>query len=225
MPATADKEQNLLSSLFQTRLVMNEVVRFILDTSPTKDSLKPLLSDRAFQSLCEISENAKELSIAIRSLLREKDALLKAKQEFNRLFVGPHSLPAPLWESVYLGREHLLFDEQTIQVRDCYHNYGLHFVRENNEPDDHIVVELEFLSYLTQQIFESEEEASTKMLIEGQAYFLNQHLAKWAPTFCDKLYIATKLPLYQCTAQLLQEYIELEQQVANFLIEAMEMNN
>lgn len=225
MLATADKEQNLLGSLFQTRLVMNEVVRFILDSSPKKDSLKPLLADRAFQSLCEISENARDLSIAIDSLVREKEALLKATQEFNRLFVGPHALPAPLWESVYLGRENLLFEEQTIQVRNCYYDHGLHFVRENNEPDDHIVVELEFLSYLTQQTLESEEEAYTKKLIEDQAYFLNQHLAKWAHTFGERLYKSTDHPLYQSTAQLLQEYIELEQQVANFLSEAMEIKN
>ena len=54
--------------------------------------------------------------------------------------------PAPLWESVYLGKEHLLFEEVTLAVRECYHHYGLSFIREGNEPDDHIVIELEFLT-------------------------------------------------------------------------------
>ncbi|SEM18684.1 hypothetical protein SAMN05192533_101343 [Mesobacillus persicus] len=55
---------------------MNEVVCFILDSSPTNDSLKPLLADRAFQSLCEISEIARDPSIAIDSLLREKEGCI-----------------------------------------------------------------------------------------------------------------------------------------------------
>ncbi|WP_411859079.1 molecular chaperone TorD family protein [Bacillus sp. KICET-3] len=30
----------------------------------------------------------------------------KAYENYTRLFIGPNSLPAPLWKSVYLDREH-----------------------------------------------------------------------------------------------------------------------
>lgn len=215
MPVTIEKDQTF-GVLFQTRFVMNEVVRFILDCSPAKDSFENLLYNTTFQSLCEISTNAQEISDTINSLVNETEAIQNTKDEFNRLFIGPASLPAPLWESVYLGQEHLLFEEPTLRVRKCYQEYGLHFIRENNEPEDHIVIELEFLSYLTQEIFESEDEAYTKKLIEDQAHFLNDHLLKWAPKFCDKLLDATISPLYQSVALLLKEYLELEKEVANF---------
>ncbi|WP_404332966.1 molecular chaperone [Mesobacillus maritimus] len=220
MTAIIEKERTF-GILFQTRFVMNEVVRFILDLSPTKDSLYVLKNDQIFQSLCEISDNAKKINKSIDCLLFETQSMQETKDEYNRLFVGPHSLPAPLWESVYLGREHLLFDDQTLQVRKCYQQHGLHFIKENNEPEDHIVIELEFMSYLTQEIFESEEDAYTKKLIEEQTHFLNEHLGRWAPQFCEKLIKSTEIPLYQAAALLLKEYIELEQEVANFLSEVI----
>jgi putative dimethyl sulfoxide reductase chaperone len=216
MTVSTEKEQTF-SFLFQTRFVMNEVVRFILDCSPAKDSLQALKNDQNFQSLCEISDNAKKIADSIHRLLVDDEFIQKTKEEYNRLFVGPNSLPAPLWESVYLGREHLLFEEQTLQVRKCYQQHGLHFINENNQPEDHIVIELEFMSYLTQEIIESENDAYTKKVIGDQIHFLNEHLGKWAPKFCEKLINSTEFPLFQSAALLLEEYIEIELQIANFL--------
>lgn len=51
-------------------------------------------------------------------------------------------------ESVWLSREHLLFEEQTLQVRACYRRYGLGLVDQGREPDDHIGFELLFLAEL-----------------------------------------------------------------------------
>ena len=146
----------------------------------------------------------------------------EAKDEFNRLFVGPNSLPAPLWESVYLGKEHGLFEEQTLQVRKCYREYGLVFVRENNSPEDHIVVELEFVSYLIQQTLESNDEKYTRRLIKDQITFFTDHMAKWCLQFCDMLSKASAMPLYDGTARLLREYIELETESVIMLKEAIE---
>jgi putative dimethyl sulfoxide reductase chaperone len=220
MTAITEKE-HIFGILFQTRYVMNEVVRFILNRSPEKDSLYALKNNPTFQSLCEISDNARKISKSIDCLLLGTKSFQDAKDEYTRLFVGPHSLPAPLWESVYLGREHLFFEEQTRQVRECYQQHGLHFINKNNAPEDHIVIELEFICYLTQEIFESEDDVHTKKLIEDHTHFLNEHLGRWAPTFCEKLINETESPLFQGAAFLLNEYIELEHQVANFLCEVM----
>jgi putative dimethyl sulfoxide reductase chaperone len=220
MTSITEKEHTF-GILFQTRFVMNEVVRFILERSPAKDSLNALKNDQTFQSLCEISDNAKKINESIDGLLLKTESIKATKDEYNRLFIGPNTLPAPLWESVYLGREHLLFEEQTLQVRKCYQQHGLHFINENNEPEDHIVIELEFMSYLTQEVFESEDDAYTKKLIEDQIHFLSEHLGKWAPKFCEKLIKSTDSSLFQSVALLLMEYIELEQQIANFLSEVI----
>ncbi|KAA6449753.1 hypothetical protein FZC77_20710 [Bacillus swezeyi] len=50
--------------------------------------------------------NAKLLSSSIKSLLTEPAGIQKAYENYTRLLIGPNSLPAFLWESVYLDREH-----------------------------------------------------------------------------------------------------------------------
>ncbi|MBU5265107.1 molecular chaperone TorD family protein [Bacillus atrophaeus] len=49
--------------------------------------------------------NLKLVSISIKSLIAEPAGIQKAYEDYTQLFIGPNSLPAPLWESVYLDRE------------------------------------------------------------------------------------------------------------------------
>ncbi|AUJ78804.1 molecular chaperone TorD family protein [Bacillus siamensis] len=53
----------------------------------------------------------KLISIPIKSLA----GIQKAYEDYTQLFIGPNSLHAPLWGSVYLDRKHSLFKEQTLQ--------------------------------------------------------------------------------------------------------------
>ncbi|WP_394356293.1 molecular chaperone TorD family protein [Bacillus changyiensis] len=43
---------------------------------------------------------------SIKFFLAELAEIQKAYEDYTRLFIGPNSLPALLWESVYLDREH-----------------------------------------------------------------------------------------------------------------------
>jgi putative dimethyl sulfoxide reductase chaperone len=209
------------SSLLHSRLYINQLIRFILDETHNRDSLLEIVNTSQFESFCEISAGASLIKKGIESLNSKEDEEL-AMQEFNRLFVGPDMLPAPLWESVYLGREHLLFEEETLKVRECYHEYGLSFVQENNEPDDHIVIELEFLSYLIQKTIETTDVNMQQKLVADQQSFINDHLSKWALSFCEHLNKATTFDLYRGAAQLLAEYISFEMESIPFLMEAFD---
>jgi putative dimethyl sulfoxide reductase chaperone len=206
------------ASLLQNRLYINQLIRFIFDASPEKQQLFTIINHSQWKSLCEISEGIRLIDASIQELHADDgDKIKQWKEEYNRLFVGPNSLPAPLWESVYLSREHLLFDEVTLEVRKCYRKYGLSFIRESNEPDDHIVIELEFLSYLIQKTLDCEDVETKKVLFDDQYSFLNNHLLKWCPAFCELLSKSTQFSLYQGAALLLEEYLNLE----NELIPAM----
>jgi putative dimethyl sulfoxide reductase chaperone len=208
------------TSLLHSRLYINQLIRFILDEKPNRDSLLEIINTPQFESFCEISEGANLIKKGIESLdsIENEES---AKHEYNRLFVGPDMLPAPLWESVYLGREHLLFEEETLKVRECYHEYGLSFVHENNEPDDHIVVELEFLGYLIQKTLETTDVNVQRKLVADQQSFFTDHLSKWAISFCEHLSKATTFDLYRGAAQLLAEYISFEMESIPFLMEAL----
>lgn len=102
--------------------------------------------------------------------------------DYTRLFIGPGHVLAPPWESVYLSREHLLFDQPTLEVRRLYAEYGLQAPRLNAEPDDHLGLELAFLVHLCSlglaALHQGENPAA---LIEAQHRFLGEHLLRWAP--------------------------------------------
>ena len=46
------------------------------------------------------------------------------QHEYMRLFIGPEKLIAPPWESVYRSKSGLLFQENTLTVRDIYRRNG-----------------------------------------------------------------------------------------------------
>ncbi|MFP7296574.1 molecular chaperone [Neobacillus niacini] len=211
------------ASLLQNVLYINQFIRFILDEPPEKKQLFTYTNHPQWKSLCEISEGFRLIDDSIQELREDECEKIKLlKEEYNRLFIGPNPLPAPLWESVYLSREYLLFEEVTLEVRNCYRQYGLSFIRESNEPDDHIVIELEFLSYLIQKILDCEDVETRKLLLDDHYSFLNNHLLKWCLTFCELLSKSTSFSLYQGAALLLEEYINLENEIISAMKEAYE---
>jgi putative dimethyl sulfoxide reductase chaperone len=133
--------------------------------------------------------------------------LIEAKTDFNQLFVGPGTILAPPWESVYRSREHLLFDKTTHQVREQYHNFGLQFIQENNEPDDHLSIELEFLMHLNDLCLNEEHHTRLVELLLKQIYFLDEHLLQWIPLFTEKIIKSAKTDLYKGAGMLLNDFL------------------
>jgi TorA maturation chaperone TorD len=112
--------------------------------------------------------------------------------DYTRLFIGPGPVLAPPWESVYLSREHLLFDQQTLEVRQAYACYGLQAPRLNSEPDDHLGLELAFLVHLGSLGLNALQAGQLDDLaghLDAFKAFLKDHLLRWAPQ-CLGLVIA-----------------------------------
>lgn len=130
--------------------------------------------------------------------------------EFNRLFVGPGPILASPWESVYRSKEHLLFDKTTYQVREQFHQFGLQFIHENNEPDDHLILELEFMAYLNDLCLQEEDSEKLAELLTKQIQFLDDHLCQWIPLFTDKIIKATNSDLYKGAGLLLHDFINFD---------------
>lgn len=103
--------------------------------------------------------------------------------DYTRLFIGVDGVFAPPWESVHLSREHLLFQEQTIQVRQWYQQYGLQVIEQDKEPDDHIGLEMTFLAHLAREglvaLQEDGDVERFEALLMAQRQFLAQHPLRW----------------------------------------------
>lgn len=108
------------------------------------------------------------------------------KMDFTRLFIGldvHHTAP---WESVYFNRERLVFQEQTIQVREWYARFGLQSENFGKEPDDHIGLEMLFIAHLASlalQAIEQNDETKLNEILQAQQDFLSEHLLRWGPVW------------------------------------------
>ncbi len=111
----------------------------------------------------------------------------KALQEDNlHLFIGLGKVLAPMWSSVYFSENKLLFQEQTLQVREWYARFGLQAERINREPDDHIGLEMLFISHLASlalQAIEQDDENKLNEILQAQRDFLSEHLLHWGPVW------------------------------------------
>lgn len=111
----------------------------------------------------------------------------KALQDDHlKLFVGLTRVLAPMWESVYFGEKKLMFQEQTLQIREWYARFGLQAERIHREPDDHIGLEMLFvarLASLALQAIENGDQDSLDEILQAQQEFLSEHLLRWGPTW------------------------------------------
>ncbi|HZJ84238.1 MAG TPA: molecular chaperone TorD family protein [Syntrophomonadaceae bacterium] len=139
------------------------------------------------------------------------EVVAELKNDFNQLFVGPHHLMAPPWESVYLTEEKLTFDRITLNVREFYRRHGLEFTLINREPDDHFAVELEFMEQLINrqiQHIKRNQYEDAFFLIREQEAFLKLHLIKWTPLFTHSVLESAQTDYYQGLARLAHDFIE-----------------
>ncbi len=88
------------------------------------------------------------------------------------------------FESVHRSHEGLVFDEETLEVRDQYRRLGLQAPRLNREPDDHIGLEMDFVAQCCVSALTAIEQganlAAERYVRIGTA-FTREHLLVWGP--------------------------------------------
>lgn len=101
--------------------------------------------------------------------------------EFNRLFVGPAAVPAPLYASAYCESDRVLMGKAALEARQLYHRLGLAVPREGVIPDDHLAFELEAMIVLKSAL--GEDTPPSPDTVARHAWFVREHLARWLDPF------------------------------------------
>lgn len=161
---------------------------------PEKNWVESLIAEDVFAEAPFASGNAdvaagltlmQKWCAAHRELSMEEFDVLRG--DFTHLFLGPAKAPATPWESVYFSDERLIFQKETLDVRQWYARFGLELIRLHQEPDDHIGLELEFLAHLAKlgvQALEANDSQRFDELLQAQREFLAAHPIKWAMYWC-----------------------------------------
>lgn len=122
-------------------------------------------------------------------LAQQDEATLLAA--WKRLFVGPASLPAPPWGSVWLDEEKVLQGDSTLRLMAFLrtHNMALH--TECPEPVDHIGLMLFQAAWLAME----NRPAALSDLID-------HHFLSWLPLYVDALNAAEAPGFYRALGEL-----------------------
>lgn len=131
--------------------------------------------------------------------------------DYHQLFIGP-TIKAIPWESAWLSREHLLFDEQTMEVRALYRSFGLQAPLLGIEPDDHLGLELAFMMHLFVEslaLYGAGEEEALMKVREVQREFYTKHIMAWVPDCLQQVTREAQSDYYKGAAELCLGCLEL----------------
>lgn len=166
---------------------------FAGDTDPLLDELAIILN-----AMSDLGQFADDLGI-----------------EYTYLFHGlkKDSGLAPPYESVH--RESRLIGEMTKSVINAYADAGYQDIYESAGPQDHLGVELRFLSLLCfdeSQFWFTNDTDSALLSRARQSDFIDQHVMEWMPAYCKALEHESAARYYQIIAKLTSQALERDKQ-------------
>ena len=158
--------------------------------------------------------------------LSESQLLVDLAVEYTRLFVGPGK-HIPPHESVHIeGGSGSLWGQSTAEVKRFIESVGFEYRPDNTVIPDHLSVELEFMQAITGMEAQAWRESDLDTVRRAQHIeqeFIEKHLARWVPRFCEKVVEAAELPFYKEMAMLAGDFVEAEKErIAGWLSEECE---
>ena len=149
--------------------------------------LQPIIAQLARenddQGFSEASELLEKFVARVKAdFEKDKGAFLQdLAAEYASLFLNVGPKPVHLVESVYLGKDHLLYKEPYFDVIRIYQMYSFKKRSSFKEPEDHVSIELEFMAHLCDFTVRSVENGKVDYAagyLSNQNEFLQNHLVE-----------------------------------------------
>ena len=210
-PAMVSNWKELAKSA-QLRSNMYGLLASVFRKEPTETLIRELKDPRLSGVLSEMGVELGDIFFNV----PESEAADLLGQEFARLFVGPGS-HISAHESIFVemdGGMSALWGKKTVEVKNFIETAGLDYQPEYTGIPDHISVELEFMQKLTAweaEKWADHDQKNAEYCGSVQHMFLELHLSRWLPQFCDAVVDRAELPFYRSMAELTRSYMELEQ--------------
>ncbi len=131
-------------------------------------------------------------------------AVQQVSVEYTRLFVGPPSPAAPPWETMYRSADATAgFGEATFEMRRLLREAGLQLSNENNQYEDHMGIELLYLSVMSGRVADAIEAAGDAgPLIREVGSFAEERPLSWVWPFRERVGEAFPGGYFSCLLQL-----------------------
>jgi TorA maturation chaperone TorD len=202
-----DKQHNILKGYNMLLYFTGSMIMY----EPTEECLSDFWTIGILRNLPVSSCNPRFLKAAaqLRGSCENKSICFKMMQEdFNKLFAGTVNPLAPPYESAYQHNNPLLPDRSIEDVKGFYKSYGWESKFKGKIPDDHLGVELLFLTLLIEKYLELDDKTcNTEMRIEIRR-FIDQHIMSWIPEWNENIQEHAKTLSYKGIGTLIYSCIE-----------------
>lgn len=124
--------------------------------------------------------------------------------------VKPGYGPPPPYESVYAGSEGAPQMQASVAVRQAYAEAGVGLPEEVRDQPDFIGFELDFLRHLAAQeaqAWSNQDQEAALKLLEKEKAFLEEHIVRWVPRFCEVMAREARLGFYQGIARMTKGFV------------------
>lgn len=183
-----------LAAISEAALVVSQ-----LFLAAPNSELRGALQDDDAMAQWPLTDQQSQRGIAmLREAVREGnvDSHEDLERDHLYLFTGIGKPLAQPYESPYLSKEGLLFEEQTVAVREAYAAHGLR-VPNPRVPDDHIGYEFAFVAHLAGQVAEGNATA-----LPALYRFVSEHLGCFAGDVAEGLREHARTATYRALAEL-----------------------
>lgn len=115
----------------------------------------------------------------------QEQAIQQVNVEYARLFVGPPKPAAPPWETLNRNPEATCgFGEATFAMRELLRQAGLQLRNENHQYEDHLGIELLYLSERCRVFAEREPSFKEETAVRE---FVRERPLAWIPAFHERI--------------------------------------
>ena len=225
------ERREIMELLLANRFYLSGLLHKCFGREPDRQQLELLACEQTGESFAllggEVLEKVPAFLAELREDLKDPDFPEQVKREYRTLFIGPEEMPAPPWESVYMGEEAALFQEVTLEVRKAYRAFGMQAEAYQRVPDDSLALELAFMSGLAERALNalrSEDRAEGERCLNGSLDFLKKHLLLWIPKFLERMAGSPTDCLYPQLSLILDSFLKKDAETVEELLKEYENN-
>lgn len=214
--------------LMANRIYIYRLLHIVYGATPSEDELKVLSSDDsvdAFEALSNADDDAMAAASRmcgdLKAKLGDTEFLDALKTVYDKVLVIPGSCYVHPWESPYIGKETMVFQESTLDVRKRYAEFGFQAQEYKHFPEDHIAMMCDFMGNLSERAFEdyqAGEDRKLDMVLSAQQSFIAEHMTEWIPKFVGELEMKDESGLYFGFGKALQTFLEIDQKFIESVI-------
>jgi TorA maturation chaperone TorD len=215
------------------RVYEYRLLHILFGSEPTYEELELLTNDDAIQvseALAAVGYPTSSLFSRLTESVQNTSgnaAVERLRDWYTRLFIVPGDTYVKPWESVYVGKNDVLFTEVTLDVRNRYEALGFKAQEKGHFPEDHLSMMFDFMAGVSQRIYENAAAgnvAEAQNLVYAQGCFAQNHLVNWLPLFKEKLEEKDKTGFFAACASMAEAFVTADVACAKEVLAAARAN-